>query len=146
SDILRLDEGQPARLRTAGMVTPLEGTVHLVEPTIDTVSRLGRARIAVADPELLRSGMFVEAEIIVAERDALAVPLTAVGSTAEGITVMRVRDGVVERVVVTTGIRDGAYVEIVDGLAAGDLVVTKAGAFVRAGDRINPVLDAGNTN
>jgi HlyD family secretion protein len=146
SDILRLDEGQPARLRTAGMSTALDGTVHLVEPTIDPVSRLGRARIAVADPELLRSGMFVEAEIIVAERDALAVPLTAVGSTPEGITVMRVRDGVVERAVVTTGIRDGAYVEIVDGLAAGDLVVTKAGAFVRAGDRINPVLDAGNTN
>ncbi len=146
SDILRLDEGQPARLRTAGMSTALEGKVHLVEPTIDPVTRLGRARIAVADPEQLRSGMFVEAEIIVAERDALAVPLTAVGSTAEGITVMRVRDGVVERVVVTTGIRDGAYVEIVDGLAAGDLVVTKAGAFVRAGDRINPVLDAGNTN
>lgn len=146
SDILRLDEGQPARLRTAGMVGTLEGSVHLVEPTIDTVSRLGRARIAVADPELLRAGMFVEAEIIVAERDALAVPLTAVGSSAEGTTVMRVRDGVVERVVVTTGIRDGAHVEIVAGLSAGDLVVTKAGAFVRAGDRINPVIDPGNTN
>jgi HlyD family secretion protein len=90
--------------------------------------------------------MFVEAEVIVAEREGLAVPLTAVGSSAEGITVMRVRDGVVERALVKTGIRDGAYVEIVDGLAAGDLVVTKAGAFVRAGDRINPVLDAGNLN
>jgi HlyD family secretion protein len=146
SDILRLDEGQPARLRTSGMIGTLEGTVHLVEPTIDTVSRLGRARIAVADPEQLRAGMFVEAEVIVAEREGLAVPLTAIGSTAEGMTVMRVRDGLVERVVVTTGIRDGAYVEVIDGLAAGDLVVAKAGAFVRAGDRINPVLDTGNTN
>jgi HlyD family secretion protein len=146
ADILRLDEGQPARLRSAGMAEPLQGTVHLVEPTIDAVTRLGRARIAVADPEQLRAGMFVEAEVIVAEREGLAVPLTAVGSSSEGITVMRARDGVVERVVVKTGIRDGAYVEITDGLAAGDLVVTKAGAFVRAGDRINPVLDAGNTN
>jgi HlyD family secretion protein len=146
SDILRLDEGQPARLRTAGMVGALAGTVHLVEPTIDTVTRLGRARIAVADPELLRAGMFVEAEVIVAEREALAVPLTAIGSAPEGITVMRVRDGLVERVVVKTGIRDGAYVEVIDGLAAGDLVVSKAGAFVRAGDRINPVLDPAKTN
>lgn len=146
ADILRLDEGQPARLRAAGMVEPLQGNVHLVEPTIDTVTRLGRARITVEDPEQLRAGMFVEAEVIVAERDGLAVPLTAVGSTPEGITVMRVRDGLVERAVVTTGIRDGAYVEIVDGLAAGDLVVTKASAFVRAGDRINPVLDTSNTN
>lgn len=146
ADLLRLDEGQTARLRAVGMTEALQGSVRLVEPTIDTVSRLGRARIEVADPERLRAGMFVEAEIIVAERDALAVPLTAVGSTLEGITVMRVRDGQVERVVVQTGIRDGAFVEIIDGLAAGDLVVTKAGAFVRAGDRINPVLDAGNTN
>lgn len=146
ADILRLDEGQPARLRSAGMATTLDGVVRLVEPTIDTVTRLGRARIEVSDPEQLRAGMFVEAEVIVAEREGLAVPLTAVGSSAEGITVMRVRDGVVERALVKTGIRDGAYVEIVDGLAAGDLVVTKAGAFVRAGDRINPVLDAGNLN
>lgn len=146
ADILRLAEGQPASLRTAGVGTPLEGNVHLVEPTIDIQSRLGRARISVADPEQLRSGMFVEAEIITAERDGLAIPLTAVGSSVDGITVMRVRDGLVERVVVTTGIRDGAYVEIVDGLSAGDIVVAKAGAFVRAGDRINPVPEAGNTN
>ncbi len=38
-----------------------------------------------------------------------------------------------------TGIRDGGFVEIVEGLAVGDTVVAKAGAFVRDGDRINPV-------
>ncbi len=146
ADILRLAPGQTARLRAVGLGEPQDGVVRLVEPTIDTVSRLGRARIEVSDPERLRSGMFVEAEVIVAEREALAVPLTAVGSTVDGITVMRVRDGVVEQVVVKTGIRDGAFVEIIDGLAAGDLVVAKAGTFVRTGDRINPVPDAGNTN
>jgi HlyD family secretion protein len=30
-------------------------------------------------------------------------------------------------------------VEISDGLGAGDLLVARAGAFVREGDRINPV-------
>ena len=40
---------------------------------------------------------------------------------------------------VETGIRDAGMVEIVEGLAPGDLVVTKAAAFVRPGDRINPV-------
>lgn len=145
-DILRLKEGQPASLRGVGTTELLSGTVRLVEPTIDPVTRLGRARIEVDDPERLRSGMFVEAEIVAAEHEALAVPLSAVGSSLDGATVMRVKDGVAERVVVTTGIRDGAYVEIVSGLAAGDLVVAKAGAFVRAGDRINPVPDASATN
>jgi len=146
SDVLRLAPGQSARLRAVGMGETLTGLVRLVEPTIDPVSRLGQARIEVSDPERLRSGMFVEAEIVVVERDGLAVPLTAVGSSVEGITVMRVRDGLVERIVVTTGIRDGGFIEVREGLAEGDLVVAKAGAFVRAGDRINPVLATGNTN
>ena len=55
---------------------------------------------------------------------------------------MRVKDGIVDRAPVKTGIRDGAFVEVIDGLAAGDLVVAKAGTFVRDGDRINPVLAA----
>lgn len=132
ADVLRLAPGQKARLRAVGMAEPLAGTVRLVEPVIDATSRLGRARI------------MVEAEILVAEREGLAVPVSALGSSPEGAVVMRVRDGVVERVVVATGIRDGGLVEITGGLAAGDTVVTKAGAFVRAGDRINPVPAATN--
>lgn len=141
TDLLRVAPGQKARLRAVGMADMLEGTVRLVEPAIDPVTRLGRARISITDTNgMMRSGMFVEAEILAAEREALAIPVTAIGSSAEGSTVMRVRDGVVERVVVKTGIRDGAEIEVIDGLSAGDQVVVKAGAFVRSGDRINPVL------
>jgi HlyD family secretion protein len=146
TDILRLKPGQTARLRAVGMSDPLTGTVRLVEPSIDPTTRLGRARIKVDAAGTLRSGMFVEAEIIVAEHDALAVPVTAIGSSPEGATVMRVKDGIVERVVIKTGIRDDGLVEVIDGLSAGDQVVTKAGAFVRPGDRINPVLATGSTN
>jgi HlyD family secretion protein len=140
TDILRVAEGQPARLRAVGMTDALAGTLRLVEPTIDATTRLGRVRISVDSSDQLRAGMFVEAEIIAAERETLAVPISAVGSGPDGLSVMRVVDGVVERAAVTTGIRDGGLVEIVTGLAPGDQVVTKAGAFVRAGDRINPVL------
>lgn len=140
TDLLRLAPGQKAHLRAVGMGGVLEGTVRLVEPSIDPVTRLGRARITVdSSNESLRTGMFVEAEILAAETQALAVPVTAVGSSSEGATVMRVVDGVVERIAVKTGIRDGGLVEITEGLNQGDVVVTKAGAFVRPGDRINPV-------
>ncbi len=146
ADLMRLAPGQKARLRAIGMTGTLEGTVRLVEPTIDPVTRLGRARIQVDQAGDLRSGMFVEAEILAAERETLAVPVTAIGSGPEGSSVMRVKDGVVERVPVTTGIRDGGMVEVIGSLAAGDQVVLKAGAFVRAGDRINPVLAPAPTN
>ena len=36
------------------------------------------------------------------------------------------------------------WIEIVEGLSPGDTVVTKAGAFVRDGDKINPVPAATN--
>jgi HlyD family secretion protein len=146
AEVLRLAEDQPARLRAVGVAEALDGHVRLVEPTINPTTRLGRARIAIDDEAALRAGMFIEAEITVAEREGLAVPLTALATGADGISVLRVTDGLVERVPVKVGIREGAFVEIVDGLSAGDQVVMKAGAFVRAGDRINPVLAAGNTN
>jgi HlyD family secretion protein len=146
ADLLRLAPGQKATLRGVGSGEPLTGTVRLVEPTIDAVTRLGRARIQVDVTGALRAGMFVEADIVTAAREALAVPVTAIGSSPEGLTVMRVVDGVVERVPVKIGIRDGGMVEVIEGLSAGDLVVTKAGAFVRAGDRINPVLPTSTLN
>ena len=140
TDLLRLAPGQKATLHAVGMADALDGTLRLVEPTIDPVTRLGRARITVdSASDALRTGMFVEADILAAQHEALAVPVTAIGSSPEGTTVMRVKDGVVERVTVKTGIRDGGLVEITEGLADGDMIVTKAGAFVRSGDRINPV-------
>ena len=146
TDIQRLEPGQKALLNVIGMAEAMTGTVRLVEPTIDPVTRLGRVRIIVDQGGDLRTGMFVEADILAAQHDALAVPVTAIGSSPEGSTVMRVRDGVVERAMVKTGIRDGGLVEIVEGLAEGDLVVLKAGAFVRAGDRITPVPAADGMN
>ena len=127
SDILRLAPGQKVRMQVAGLSAPLAGTVRLVEPTVD-------------QSETVRSGMFAAAEVVVQTRTGLAVPISAIGGGAEGATALRVRDGVVSQVPVTLGVRDGDRVEVLDGLSEGDLVVAKAGAFVRDGDRINPVL------
>lgn len=138
-DVMRIAEGQKVLLSLVGADTALTGTVRLVEPTIDAITRLGRARITLDQPRQLRSGMFIDAEVLVAERNVLAVPVTAVGRTPDGATVKRVKDGLVTQVPVQTGIRDSGWVEIVSGLTAGDSIVTKAGAFVRDGDRVNPV-------
>jgi len=136
ADLARLVPGQAVTVRAAGLADPLAGSVRLVEPTVDRATRLGRVRIALPDAAGLRPGLFAEAEIVVAEDDALAVPVTAV---AQG-SVLRVdAGGVVERVAVETGVRDGGLVAIRGGLAAGDRIVARAGAFVRPGDRVRPV-------
>ncbi|MES2145401.1 MAG: efflux RND transporter periplasmic adaptor subunit [Pseudomonadota bacterium] len=141
ADLFKVAVGQKAELRFGKGETTVPGTVRLVEPAIDTTTRLGRARIAVDAKSSMRSGVFVEAEIIVAEHEALAVPLTAVSTTGGVSTVMRVKDGTVEEVPVTIGIRARGMVEIASGLAEGDQVVLKAGSFVRNGDKINPVMN-----
>lgn len=144
--ILKVQPGQKVLMQGVGQGGQLTGTVRLVDPDIALASRLGQARISIDDPSQVRSGMFLNAEILVAERQALSVPVTAVGANDDGATVMRVVGGLVERVPVTLGIRDGAFVEILAGVSAGDMVVTKAAAFVRDGDRINPVADTATTN
>lgn len=141
-DLTRLASGQKVSMVAVGTTKPLTGTVRLVEPTIDATTRLGRARISIDQPDLIREGMFLDAEILVAERDTIAVPVTAVGSGPDGSAVMRVSGGTVSRLPVETGIRDRGWIEVVSGLAEGDTIVTKAGAFVRDGDKINPVPTA----
>lgn len=141
-DLLQLRAGMPARITVAGLPAPIEGSVRLVEPTVDAATRLGRVRIAIEEPERVRSGMFAEAEILVSARETLAAPVSAVRRESGRSTVLRVRDGRVSEARIETGVRDGGMIEIVGGLAEGDMVVTKAGAFVRDGDRINPVAAA----
>ena len=140
-DLLRVLPGQPALLALSSSATPLAGTVRLVEPSIDAVTRLGRIRIAFADSSQVRSGMFVEATILVSERTAVAVPVTALGSFDGQPSVMLIEDGTARRQIVTTGVRDGGWVEVTSGLTEGQIVVTKAGSFVRDGDRITPVAE-----
>jgi len=145
ADLASLAAGQTAKLELASGGEAVPGKIRLVEPTINTQTRLGRARIWIEANPSVRSGMFAEADILVAEREALSLPVTAVAASANESHVTLIRDGVASRVTVVTGIRDGGWVEIVSGLVAGDQVVAKAGAFVAEGDRVNPVV-ASETN
>jgi HlyD family secretion protein len=127
-------------MRAAGSPTTVHGLHTLVEPAIDTVTRLGRVRVTVEQADKIRSGMFLEAEISISEREVPTVPITAVGTDSEGTFIMTVdATGLVHRTAVVTGIRDGGLVEIVTGAKAGDSVVAKAASFVRDGDLVNPI-------
>ncbi|TDK39177.1 efflux RND transporter periplasmic adaptor subunit [Rhizobium deserti] len=139
TDIQKVKIGQRASVTVAGSSKPIEGKVRLVSPTVDPTNRLGLVNIVVDGDSGARSGMYASAEIIVTETNALALPLSAVTTSQSGSSARRVEDNVVKQVKVETGIQDGGFVQIVSGLQAGDLVVAKAGAFVRDGDRIAPV-------
>ncbi|WP_105414825.1 efflux RND transporter periplasmic adaptor subunit [Neorhizobium sp. T25_27] len=139
TDIQKIKAGQKAIVTVAGGKVKIAGKVRLVSPTVDPVTRLGAVHIVIDDKSGARSGMYASAEIVIAETNALALPLSAVTTGRDGSTARKVEDNVVKQVKIETGIQDGGFVQVVSGLTAGDIVVAKAGAFVRDGDKIAPV-------
>lgn len=142
ADIIKLAVGQPATITLAGGDTKVEGAIRLIAPTVDPVSRLGTVFISLKDTTKARSGMYANAVITAQEKQAVVLPQTAVTNENGKTIVRKVDNGVVNIVPVKTGISDGKFVEVVDGLKAGEQVVARAGAYVRDGDRINPVKSA----
>jgi HlyD family secretion protein len=57
-----------------------------------------------------------------------------------GAYVLAVVEGTVARRTVSLGLTSDGKVEVRQGLAAGALVVAKAGTFLREGDRVRTVL------
>lgn len=141
TEILRMREGQKAEIAVAGGTTKLSGTIRLISPVVDEQTRLGAVHIAIDEDDKARVGMFARADIVIATAEGLALPLSAITTGKDGATTRLVSDNVVKQVTIETGIQDGAYIQVTSGLKAGDVVVAKAGAFVRDGDRINPVRD-----
>ncbi|ASY64001.1 Membrane-fusion protein [Sinorhizobium sojae CCBAU 05684] len=142
ADILKLAVGQPAAVKLAGSSTTVDGKIRLIAPTVDPQTRLGTVHITLADMTEARAGMYASAVITVEQKQAVVLPQTAITSEDGKSIVRKVEDGVVHLVPVTTGIQDGQFVEILSGVEAGEQAVAKAGAYVRDGDRINPVEPA----
>ena len=46
----------------------------------------------------------------------------------------------IEQRIVTIGLTSGDFVEVKDGLKEGDVVVTRAGTFLRDGDIVRPIV------
>lgn len=137
----RLKIGQAASLDIMGLQR-LSGRVAAIEPSIDAVTQLGIVRISLdADPRL-RPGAFARAQVDAGTECDVGLPLSAILYGSDGPYVQIVADGRVARRPVSVGIASPAGdVEIRDGLQPLDVVIARAGGFLREGDRVNPVSD-----
>lgn len=140
-DIMKIAPGQKVQISLPGTAKTLDGKVLKVEPTVNATTRLGTVEIHIDNTDIARAGMYAQADIIVAQRNGLALPITAVTTGDKDTSARLVKDGVIHIVPVTTGIQDGGFVEVTSGLQLGDQVVAKAGAYVREGDHVRPVTD-----
>ena len=135
----RLAVGMLAKLKIPGVADDVTASIRLVNNEVDKASRVGKVRIALADPAQARLGAFASGEVVIARDQGVAVPSTAVQRDADGAHVLVVKNGVVEDRKVKLGIVEGDWVETLEGLAETELVVARAASFLRPGDRVRPL-------
>lgn len=112
------------------------GRVQAIVPVGDNRSRLYEIRLGVSDEDW-PVGQDVRVAIpTAAARAVTAIPRDALVLRRDGIAVYRVaEDGTAERIAVTTGIAQGALIEV-DGVAPGDRVVIRGGERLRPGQAV----------
>lgn len=138
-DIMRLQPGQPASVLPAGLSEPISGSVRLIAPEVDRLTRLGSVRISLQSDRRLVTGAFARGTVEIGKRSGVTLPLSAIAHGADGASVQVVTGDRVHRRPVTIGLTGIDRVEIVSGLAAGETVIAKAGSFLREGDRVRPM-------
>jgi HlyD family secretion protein len=128
--------GQKAKVQVAG-AGEVEGTVRLISPEVDKATRLGKVRIFLGSRSDLRVGAFARGTIETGRAHNIAVPQSAILYDEEGhASVQIVEAGIIVKRRIETGLTAGNQVEIKSGVAEGDLVVAKAGTFLREGDAV----------
>jgi membrane fusion protein (multidrug efflux system) len=150
----RISHGQKVEVRADAFPDEVfRGEVTGIEPVVDTASRMVRVRATIDNPGLkLRPGFFANVRLILPERpNVVTVPQTAITFSLYGDTVFVIREKkagagqeqqqqaagdagqaqapagpqlMVEQVFVRVGQRQGGVAEIVEGVKAGDQVVT----------------------
>ena len=114
------------------------GEVYAIDPLVDEEGRAVVLRARLPNEEgLLRPGLFVSVALQVGAREnALMIPEQALVPRGNAQFVYKVADGKAMMTEVKTGARRNAMVEILEGLAPGDVVVTAGQIKLRDGAKV----------
>jgi RND family efflux transporter MFP subunit len=129
--------GMPVEFKVNGYPNrTFTGRITRVNPTADPTTR--QVKIIAAIPNAgntLVGGLFAEGRVSTETKNAPMVAASAVDERGLRPSVMRLKNGKIEKVEVGIGIRDGAAetVEITSGLAPGDTVLLGAARGISEG-------------
>jgi membrane fusion protein (multidrug efflux system) len=143
-EIETLKAGQTLQLSVDALPgKTFEGRIDRVSPVVDSGSGTFRVICAFDGGGLLQPGMFGRIRIDYDKRaDALVVPRIALLDDDGDPAVFAVRNGKATRVAVKVGYMDGEWVEIRQGLKAGEGVVTAGKIALRDGTPVEIIGDA----
>jgi Cu(I)/Ag(I) efflux system membrane fusion protein len=145
-DLAGVAEGQKATVRVRAFPDrTFAGTVIRIYPHLMAETRTARLRIELPNPDgALRPSMYADVEIATGDaKPVVAVPDDAVIDTGERQVVLLDRgEGRFEPKAVKVGLRGRGYVEIREGVSAGDRVVTAANFLIDAESNLKAALQS----
>ncbi len=119
------------------------GTVDFIYPVLSTETRTARVRVVIPNPDrLLRAAMYANVQIAAAAAGpALAVPTSAViDSGTRQVVLIDRGEGRFEPRPVHLGVRGDDWVQVLDGVTAGEKVVTGANFLIDAESNLRTAL------
>jgi membrane fusion protein, multidrug efflux system len=130
-----LKTGQTVSFRIGGRSDKYEATIIAIEPTVEVATRSLLVRATVPNDEArLLPGSFAEVEVMLGEiPEAILIPAIALIPGLKQQTVFVHREGKVEERKVQAGLRTADSVQIIEGLKAGDELITSGVLQLRPG-------------
>jgi Cu(I)/Ag(I) efflux system membrane fusion protein len=120
-----------------------EGRIAFVYPTLNSATRTVQIRLELVNPKgLLKPAMFANVQIAVGKGGkVLTVPTTAViDSGMRQIVLVQLAQGRFEPRIVKLGSRSENFVEVLEGIAGGEQVVTSANFLIDAESNLKAAL------
>jgi membrane fusion protein, copper/silver efflux system len=144
-DIGQVRVGSPAKITFRAFADqPFDGRVTFVLHELDARTRTGKVRIEVKNPEhRIKHEMYADVEIDAAagEPKRLTVPVSAlIDSGSRQVVIVERGEGLFEPRPVKLGLRSDGFVEIREGLKAGEKVVVTANFLIDAESNLRAAL------
>ncbi|UCV21640.1 efflux RND transporter periplasmic adaptor subunit [Ferribacterium limneticum] len=143
-DITAVNLGQKAKIRiNAYPGEVFEGRIAYVYPTLKAETRTVPVRIELANPKgRLKPAMFAEVEIPVAgAASVVTVPNSAViDSGNKQVVIVQLAEGRFEPRAVKLGARGGEFVQVLEGVKEGEMVVSSANFLIDAESNLKAAL------
>ena len=138
-------QGQAVKIRLDAYPDKVfTGTVTFIYPTVTPETRTVKVRIELPNPGgLLKPAMYASVEMASTRSDgqALAVPDSAVLDTgARQLVLVQREEGRFEPRTVKTGTRADGYIEVLEGIKAGENVVVSANFLIDAESNLKAVI------
>jgi RND family efflux transporter MFP subunit len=139
---LQVRPGQPLRIFVGESTNVFQAEISRVSPMLSESNRMLVVEADVPASRELRPGLFAEATIVISEKDsALVIPESAITSFVGLEKTFIIQNGKAVEKSIRTGRRNGGFVEILSGVAAGDKIILNPGK-VRSGQMVIEEADA----